>query len=497
MIILIHKENTDQNKAFQDGVNIMLPKGSTLEHLKHLALEYPNEWIGWTDKERKTNQWDDFFNQNPTVYTILSKGNSPGFLNRGIDYVEDTPFINFKENQWYPTWMMSLEMGMIHSSILKEIKIDIFQGDFKYDLNLLTRILQHQGLFCYSHLIKNNSSTHSDILIYKFIAQTKKRGWILFLLLCHLIYEKRFPIFAFAKALFHKIKEIKIDILSLQKKSSIKKMNTDYDVIIPTMGRASYLKDVLKDLSSQNISPQKVIIVEQNADTDSSTDLNYLKDEEWPFEIVHKFIHQTGACNARNLGLKETDASWILFFDDDIRFENHLMNSIFKSLEQTKSFVVNLCCLQKGEVENQKTFKQWSYFGSGCSILHRNVIKECSFDMALEHGYGEDVDYGMQIRNKGFDIIYTPQIQILHLKAPVGGFRKPVTFKWDMEEVKPKPSPQIMYFRKKNFTFRQVKGYKLIQLFKRYHQSNIKNPFKFFKKFKKAWNLSESYASNL
>jgi GT2 family glycosyltransferase len=40
--------------------------------------------------------------------------------------------------------------------------------------------------------------------------------------------------------------------------------------------------------------------------------------------------------------------------------------------------------------------------------------------MALEFGYGEDTDFGMQLRNKGFDVIYFPDLKITHLKAPMG-----------------------------------------------------------------------------
>ncbi|WP_405377279.1 glycosyltransferase family 2 protein [Nonlabens sp. Asnod3-A02] len=497
MIVLIHQENTDNNRAILNGNNIPLTKGSTVEHLKYLAFRFPNEWIGWTDKERKLDQWDSFYDHKPTNYTALSKGNAPEFLNKGIGYVEDTPFINFKENQWFPTWVMSIELGMIHSSILNKVNFDKTQGDFEYDLNLLTRTLQSQGLFCYSNLCKNQSLENSNVLIYKFVAQTKKNGWILFLLLCHLIYERRFPFLAFAKALFHKKQEVKVDVLDIQKNNDTGNIETDYDVIIPTMGRASYLKNVLRDLSVQTVLPVKVIIIEQNGDTTATTDLDYLKNEEWPFQIDHQFIHQTGACNARNIALTKTSATWTLFFDDDNRFEENLLERIFKSLSITNARVLNMAYLQNGEIEKQKTFKQWPFFGSGCSIVNREVLEKCNFDMALEHGYGEDVDYGMQIRNAGYDVIYAPQIQILHLKAPIGGFRKPHVFPWHKEDVQPKPSPQIMYYRKKNYTHKQLLGYKMVQFFKTYGAFETKIPWKHYAKYKQAWSSSQKWANKI
>ncbi|GAK89341.1 glycosyl transferase [Nonlabens ulvanivorans] len=264
------------------------------------------------------------------------------------------------------------------------------------------------------------------------------------------------------------------------------------------MGRASYLKDVLLDLDQQTIKPQQVIIIEQNGDHSSSSELDYLASMNCSFKINHEFIHQTGACNARNLAAKHIIAPWALLFDDDIRIDDNFSANVFKAISKTKTKAMTFACLQKHETEPQTTFKQWPFFGSGCSIVHKDILKQCSFDMALEHGYGEDVDFGMQIRNAGYDIIYAPpQIQILHLKAPVGGFRKPHVFPWKENAIQPKPSPQIMYFRKKNYSHKQLLGYKMVQLFKTYGIFGIKLPWIHYKKYQAAWNQSEKWASKL
>jgi GT2 family glycosyltransferase len=117
--------------------------------------------------------------------------------------------------------------------------------------------------------------------------------------------------------------------------------------------------------------------------------------------------------------------------------------------------------------------------------------------MALEHGYGEDVDFGVQIRNLGYDVIYAPHIQILHLKAPIGGFRSLPTFPWNEDKVLPKPAPQILYHRIKNTTTQQLRGYKWVLFLKYYFRQQIKNPFSYISYFKKAWNKSDYWAKKL
>ena len=104
------------------------------------------------------------------------------------------------------------------------------------------------------------------------------------------------------------------------------------DVIIPTIGRKKYLYDVLKDLANQTVVPKNVIIVEQNPDEGSKSELDYLQNQSWPFLIKHTFINKTGACNARNMALQQIESDWIFMADDDIRFEKDILETTLKEM---------------------------------------------------------------------------------------------------------------------------------------------------------------------
>jgi len=423
-------------------------------------------------------------------------------LHNDFGYVEDTPFINVSNAVTYPTWIKSATAFAIHASLINQLKDQINEKDsLLYWLNSISKLARPLGVLSYQIPVYSSDEDQFDTTtLYRFVKQHYRTRWIFILLMCHMWYEKRIPLYAFAKTIFYKSRKINLNVEELQNQSLGSKniyKRLDYDVIIPTMGRSIYLKDVMDDLAKQTILPEKVVVVEQNQDVNSSSDLGFLNSGKWPFEIIHHFIHQTGACNARNKAVVATSASWVLFFDDDNRFDDNVIQRVFDAINFLNTKALNLAYLQKGETEKMQAFKQWESFGSGCSILHRDVIEKCSFDMALEHGYGEDVDYGMQIRNAGYDVIYAPKIQLLHLKAPVGGFRKPHIFPWKADVVQPKPSPQIMYHRKKNYTHKQLLGYKMIHFFKWYKNSGVKNPITYLKQFKKAWDLSERYAKEL
>ena len=77
---------------------------------------------------------------------------------------------------------------------------------------------------------------------------------------------------------------------------------TSVDVIIPTIGRADFVRQVVEDLSQQTLLPNRLIIVEQQSDAGLGTELEDILTEEWPFRIIHIFTHQTGACYGQEYG---------------------------------------------------------------------------------------------------------------------------------------------------------------------------------------------------
>lgn len=509
MIFLYHIQNKVQQVVNTHGEHISIGEQDVAPALLTIAKNYPDEWIVWCHIDNK-----DILNTKKLSTLLhhkrlmISLGDAVHpFVSPSLGYIEDSPFFKINPTKKYPTWCMSSAIGAIHASVLSNFgkTITITRG-FDYFLNSLARKGQSVGLLCYHEPSLLQSTPKVNTLVkaslqlqYIFTKEHFKVQWLFFLFMSQLRYEKKLPVIAWIYAiLFVRKNNTLIDISSIPIQSSKERSEVfEIDVIIPTLGRKTYLYDVLQDFSKQTLLPQKVIIVEQNPDPESSSELEYITAEQWPFHIEHQFIHQTGACNARNLALEKTTAEWVFLFDDDNRFDTNLLEQIAIAIEETGSNCINMSYLQKGEVERHSTYKQWETFGSGCSVVHRDIIKDASFDMALEHGYGEDVDFGMQIRNLGYDVIYAPHIQILHLKAPIGGFRSLPTFPWNEDKILPKPAPQILYHRIKNTTEQQLKGYKWILFLKFYFKQRIKNPFSYISYFKKAWNKSTHWAKKL
>ena len=482
---------------YEERITSNLSKGEdVVTGLYKQAALHPDEGLILFKKGIETISFLAMLNSYYPKPLLVSNSN---MFNEDLEYIEDRPFMNINEDVIYPTWVKGTSLIYIHASLVNQVRDKVAQDlGLLYWINTVSKLTRAPGVLSYQAPVAPLLEKMGTLDLYRFVAEHYKKRWTLLLLFNHIYYEKRFPFYAFAKAQFYKQRQLELDIASLQRTASNTETDQlDYDVIIPTVGRPQYLYDVLKDLNKQSIVPSKVIIVEQDGDKKAQSLLDEILSTQWNFELAHNFTHITGACRARNEGVLLSTSPWILFFDDDVRVEKNFISQAVQFISNTKAKCITFACLQDGEKEEQLAYKQWESFGSGCSLVHKDIFSKCSFDMALEHGYGEDMDYGMQIRNLGEDIIYAPQIQIRHLKAPVGGFREPHTFPWESDEVQPKPSPQIMYFRKKNFTEKQLQGYKMMQFFKTYGFFKTKNPYKHIKKFKKAWAQSEKWASIL
>ncbi|WP_370479382.1 glycosyltransferase family 2 protein [Tamlana flava] len=509
MVVIYHLNNKVHEIVVEGNQHLDFNKHLSLSRTLHvLANQFPDEKIVWCHVSCKPTLNLKFlesrFHHNRLMLSFGAGEHL--FLNEQIGYVDMSSFIKVNKNVSYPTWQMSSTVGAIHASVLLLVKDQIPQdSNFDYYLNSLAKLAIPLGLFCYSEpnlILEHNSSVapKSQMLtLFKFVKQHYKTRWLYLLVLNGILYERKFWLLPFLYALcFVKNRYLSVDFNSIDIKSSEKVTDkTTVDVIIPTIGRKAYLYNVLCDLRGQTLLPENVIIVEQNPLKGSVSDLDYLKTESWPFNIKHHFLHKTGACNARNKALKEVISEFAFFADDDVRLQS---NALYESTSYMICHgieAITLSCKAENEIEKIKIPIQWSAFGSGCSIVKTSALGNITFNLGYEHGFGEDSDFGAQLRNKGTDIIYYPEISLKHLKAPIGGFRTKPMLPWKEDMIQPKPSPTVMLFQLLHKTKEQRLGYKTVLFLKYYKNQSIRNPFTYFKVFKKQWQQSLKYAHHL
>ncbi len=508
MIILIHQNAQQVVKILAGETEIKISATHCTKAFWELAEKFPEEIIAWCEAnyiaDLKVEQWAQVFHQDLIMASYAVENI---FFPESIGYIDQLPFVKVNRKVLYASWQMSSDVGGIKGEILLKFK-PLLEGlgDFDYLLNSIAKIGQQNGLFCYSApgLVnqisdKKTQTTATSGQIFSFVYQYYNTIWLSVLFWCYWKYENKLPIKAYLNAFFEKKSFLqKVDLSAIKIQSNkIPETSNSIDVIIPTMGRPKYLLQVIEDLSLQSLLPKSVIVVEQNPDMNSISELPELHSKTWPFEIIHHFIHQTGACNARNIALKEVTSDWVFFADDDIRFEPDLFEKVITEMNRLGVSSINMNCKQKGEQTIFKKIKQWGSFGSGTSVVKSTFVKQCIFSSIYEHGYGEDADFGMQLRQLGCDIIYHPEIEILHLKAPMGGFRENPVLPWEQEEPLPKPSPTLIAFALKYYTPQQILGFKTSLYLKYYKKQSIRNPIAYLKSMRKRWEKSEEWAMKL
>lgn len=488
-IVLVHDFNRvkaisakyNEDQSFKNWI------GKKIGEVLWLAAEqFPNDWIGWCHEQlvpaADFAQWGTLAGH---PLQMLSFEPQQYYIHERIGYADfSSPFLpHIPKHLRFGTWQASACVGLIHAAVLRQFKsLSSISTDFRLLISAIAKHGSQIGLFPYSEpcllvkpiptLLGTGASMRATMQLAKSYYGLK---WVVFIWLCALIYERKFrPDWLLLGLLQPALPKVKLDYTSLQSLltnyEQVPNASDSVEVVIPTLGRAAYLKDVLTDLAKQSLIPDTVTIIEQNTVQGAPSELDYLQSENYPFRIKHQFIYRTGACNARNLAIEGLDKAvkWVFFADDDIRIGEQTLRNAIKAAKSVGLSALTIAVYQKNEREPQGIYPTlWSTFGSGCSIVQREYATAARFDMGMEFGFGEDSDYGMALRRIGCNIGYLASDPMLHLKAPIGGFRTKFVPVWNDEPLSPKPSPTIMCNYLKNHSEYQLNGYQFFLIVNR------------------------------
>lgn len=510
MIVIYHNQHKITEVYSSNGNNFADLIGQKITFgLLTVASQFADDILVWCCQTQKDNlnlkAIDRLFHHPKFIFSYSTTQGA--HLDQFLGYVEATPYLNINKKVSYGTWQMSSEVGAIHARVLLSVKDQVQPNDtFDYFLNSLAKLAMPYGLLCYSEpeLLKDISQKKTSVKpdyfeLFRFVKQHYKMRWVLFLFLNLIYFEKRFLLIPFIYSFSYRKRRFnpaKLNAINLQSKRNIIEHNT-IDVLIPTIGRKKYLFDVLNHLAQQTHLPTNVIIIEQNPEPESISELDYITQNQWPFHIKHTFTHQAGACNARNIGLKLIESEFCFLADDDVVFDTYLIENAMRAFQTIANEVFLVACHLKDETIQSQAPRQFPAFGSGVAFVKSACLKDLIFRNGYEFGFGEDIDFGMQLRKKGYDIIYLSTFKILHLKAPMGGFRTKPILPWHNETYLPKPSPTVMLYKLLHNTPEQFNSYKTTLFFNTLDKNFWFNPFKGLNLFRKKWNLSVYWAKQL
>lgn len=234
-------------------------------------------------------------------------------------------------------------------------------------------------------------------------------------------------------------------------KSSLIESRPKVAVIIPTLNRYTWLKDVLIDLENQKYNNFEVIIVDQSEP--------FNQDFYSGFNLKINLIYQKEKALwlARNRAIESTNAEYLLFFDDDSRVDPNWIENHLKAIDFFKADIssgVSISIVGAKVPKNYSYFRLGDQIDTGNAMIRRQVFQKIGlFDRQFEKQRNGDGEFGCRAHSSGFLNISNPSAQRLHLKVGEGGLRQ--MGHWDSFRPKnifsPRPIPSVLYFYRKHF----------------------------------------------
>lgn len=452
---------------------------SAARELNRLAQTHPDAWIAWYD--RRLEPWLSDPESWPGLAVHELEVLHLGCFQRTDLVAGSLGLVDF-DSPWllpgprdrrFATWLISPAAGLARAAAIRAVSPDRTGSlaGFLFELGL--RGIRH-GLSPVSEpaLLEGpvpeelwDRAPLSDDDLARLIRRGYGRKWLGFWLLARRVSEGELSPATVGAALRawtgKELRKVDEQALSrLQPALPEEDPDEDVDAVIPTLGRPEALRDVLRDLAAQTVPPRRVIVVGQG---DAPP-----PEAEKGFELVFRSLPARGACTARNAALREVRSPWVLLLDDDVRLQPGLISYLLRMARAWGVEAVNAAVHLSGERVGAQGPRPWPVFASGASLVSARALAEAGgFDERLDGGYGEDYEIGIRLRLAGAGVLYAPGEPVLHLKLPAGGLREGSPLPWSDDPVPPRPSPPVLYSRRKHHPRAMQDGYRLYYALKR------------------------------
>lgn len=234
-------------------------------------------------------------------------------------------------------------------------------------------------------------------------------------------------------------------------KSNLVHSNPLVSIVIPTLNRYPYLKDVFKDLENQTYKNFEVIVVDQ---TDEFNEEFY---KGWKFDLKFWFQPEKALWKARNEAIKSAKGDLILLYDDDSLVESNWIEEHLKCLDYFKADLSSGVSISVAGAEVPKNYSyfKWSdQLDTGNVLIKKEIFNKIGFfDLQFEKQRMGDGEYGLRCYLNGYKNISNYKAKRIHLKVSQGGLRQMGS--WDGWRPKkifgPRPVPSVLYLSRKYF----------------------------------------------
>lgn len=223
---------------------------------------------------------------------------------------------------------------------------------------------------------------------------------------------------------------------------------TQVTIVIPNYNGIKFLKDCMESLHAQQEAPEFEVLVVDNGSTDGSCE--YLE-AQFPKVRLVKLDHNTGFCHAVNVGIRESNAPYILLLNNDTKADTYFVKYLYEAITAPsagKVFSVSACmltwqdeskvdgagdlytvlgwALARGKGQNASEYdKSVGIFSAcgGAAIYKREVLDRIGLFDEAHFAYLEDLDLGYRAKSFGYKNLYEPKAKVIHFGSATSGSR--------------------------------------------------------------------------
>jgi len=302
---------------------------------------------------------------------------------------------------------------------------------------------------CYSNFEK--VSIHDN---YVFIRKTFSSFWAYYVFFMRVISLNN-PVKEFS--IFYQTRKIKRNYFSPINDDSFTTFSSQLvndnpliSVIIPTLNRYKFLKEVLVDLEKQSYKNFEVVVIDQSNPFQEDFYTKYNLD------INLVFQEEKALWKARNTGILLAKSDYVLFCEDDIRFDADWILNHLKCIDYFDCDISTGVFYPIGTSIpiSSSFFKIAEQFSSANALIKKQVFAKVGlFDRQFEGMRAGDGEFGLRCFLNGTKSVSNPYSACTDLKASIGGLREMGS--WDSFRPKsvlaPRPVPSVIYFSRKYF----------------------------------------------
>jgi GT2 family glycosyltransferase len=226
-------------------------------------------------------------------------------------------------------------------------------------------------------------------------------------------------------------------------------------VVIPTYQRPDWIRRAVLSLAAQDPVPMEVIAVARDTDHPTHEAIAALQAESLPFPLLQGVVRDPGFMPPVREGVRLATGDVIAVMDDDAEALAGWTHGLLKNyadprvggvggryinmegdreIEVPKARRVGYVSVLGrfvGDMYKRPTFSvpvDVEFLLGGCMSYRREVVRSLQFDLGLNNNvaFGYEVDLGLQVRARGWRLVFDPAVAVHHYSAPrsQAGMRK-------------------------------------------------------------------------